>query len=129
MSKAAKIIGGIVVVVAIIIGLAFTLTADLPKSADAFFALVKDGKTEQAYQSTAQPFRDATTLDQFTTFLEQTGLNDYKTASYNSRAFENDQGRLEGTVSLNDGTDKPIQVDLLKEGGTWKVQGINTKYK
>lgn len=129
MSKAAKIIGGIVVAVAIIAGIAFTLTADLPKSADAFFALVKDGQTEQAYQSTAQPFRDATTLDQFKSFLDQTGLNDYKSASYNSRAFENDQGRIEGTVTLSDGTSKPIQVDLMKENGTWKVQGINTKYK
>ncbi len=128
MKKIPKILGGIVVVVAVIVGIAFTLTADLPKSADAFFALVKDGKTEDAYQSTAKAFQDATSMDQFTTFLEQTGLNQYASASYNSRSFENDQGRLEGTVTLSDGTSKPIQVDLTKENGTWKVLGVNTKY-
>jgi hypothetical protein len=100
-------------------------TAGLPKSANTMFADIKAGKIEQAYTATAKEFQSATTLDQFTAFVQGTKLNMYKSASWTEREVNNNQGILKGTVTLEDNTKLPFEINLIKEDGQWKIFTMN----
>lgn len=100
-------------------------TAGLPKSANTMFADIKAGKIEQAYTATAKEFQSATTLDQFTAFVQGTKLATYKSASWTDREVNNNQGILKGTVTLEDNTKLPFEINLIKEDGQWKIFTMN----
>ena len=93
----------------------------MTKAADQFFSLIQQQKTGEAYQRTAQAFRSSTTLDQFKSFVEQAGLSQYKSSSWNSRSIENDQGTLEGSITSTSGETLPLKIYLVKENNEWKI--------
>ncbi|HOW97575.1 MAG TPA: hypothetical protein P5567_06525 [Kiritimatiellia bacterium] len=124
MKKMGTILLGIVVVVAILIALLFFATSGLPKAADEFFSLVREGKVGEAYLATAAEFRAATGEEEFSAFLRDSALGQYASASWPTRAIENNRGRLEGTVTTRDGGQIPVELDLVKEGGAWKILNL-----
>lgn len=89
------------------------------------FADLKAGKVEQAYTTTAKEFQAATTLEQFKGFVQDTKLATFKNASWTERTVENNQGFLKGTVTLNDGTKLPFEINLIKEDGNRKIFSLN----
>ena len=114
----------IVVILAVIVGVALFATSDLPKAADALFSLVAQGRVDEAYQSTAAEFRAATSAEDFASFLESTALAGYQSASWTSRSVKNNTGELEGTITTKDGGQIPVTIDLVKEGGDWKILAL-----
>ncbi len=127
MSTAKKILiilGVIIAVIALIIGLAFYLTSNLPRTADSFFSLIAQGKTLEAYKATAKGFQTAMDQDAFNEFLGETDLSNFSSASWSSRSIEGGRGLLEGTVILKDGRTIPLKIELIKENGTWKIFSI-----
>jgi len=52
------------------------------------------------------------------------GLDGFKSASWSSRKIENDRGSLEGTAQCATGGAVPLTIEMIKEGGTWKVLSI-----
>lgn len=115
------ILGIIIAVIALIIGLVFYLTKNLPQSADLFFNLIAQGKTSEAYQSTAKGFQAAMSQDAFDKFLKETNLSDFSGTSWSSRQIEDGRGYLEGTITLRNGEKIPLKIELVKENGVWKI--------
>ena len=121
------ILGIIFVVVGLIIGVVFYLTSGATKSADNFFSLVKEGKTDEAYQSLSQQFKEKTTEEQFEVFIETSSLVDFDSAFWNSRNMSIDTAKLEGTIKTKDDKTIPLELEFVKEDGQWKILSIDVK--
>ena len=55
-----KVLIGILLEIALIVSIVaivFYLTADVPRSGDSYFAVIRDGNAKDAYQSTSRGFR------------------------------------------------------------------------
>lgn len=125
MKKFLKVLGIIVGAIVLIIILAFVFTSGLPKVADTMFADIKAGNVQEAYLATAGQFQSSTTLEQFQAFVQQAGLITFKSASWNEREIANNQGILKGTVTLEDGSKLPLEINLIKEDGERKILNLN----
>ncbi len=100
-------------------------TSGATDATDQFLALVAAGKYTEAYESTASTLQDQQDEETFTKAVQYYGLDDYASASWPSRSVNNNQAALEGTISTKSGGSIPVKVQLLKEGGEWKVLSIN----
>ena len=121
MRKILIVLGSIGLLIGGCVALVFTLTAGLPAAADDFFTAVAQGDMQGAYAQTAIGFQEIVTLPEMVEFMDYTGLDQYESASWYTRSFENEWGYLEGTVTTNKGQSIPLFMDLLKEEDTWKV--------
>ncbi len=124
MKKLLSILGGLLLVVAAIVGIVFSLTAGVTGGADDFFKLVKSGDYKAAYQSTSKEFQKATSEEQFNDFLNQTTMVKFDHAEWTSRSVQNNLGNVEGTVVTTDKAVVPVTMDLVNEDGKWKVLNL-----
>ena len=124
MKRLAKILGGFFVFVILIIAFVFYLTGDMVSSVDEFFSKVKAREFQGAYDDLASGFKANTSLDQLKSFLRSTSLDKYQSASWSSRSFENTVGKLEGSITTESGAVVPLLIQMVKEGGKWKIYGI-----
>ena len=132
MSKGIKIalyvIGGFVAFVALIIGVAFYATSGPVKAVDANLLLLRQGKIEEAYKATAKDFQNAVDFETYQKFLsDYPSFKNNKSASYSSRAVENDTATLQGTLTANDGGATPVEFKLVKENGEWRILSMEVK--
>jgi hypothetical protein len=102
-----------------------TATGGAAEEADRFFTLLGQGKVTEAYQSTATAFRGQQNEEDFTRVVKELGLNDYASASWSNRSVRNNQATLKGTVQTKSGGSIPLEVNLVYEGGQWKVLNFN----
>ncbi len=117
----------LVVIVAIVF-VALQATKGVVKAADQFFLFLKNSQVEEAYASTAKEFQAATSLQEFKAFLEFTAIGKFDRASWSTRSVNNNTGKLIGSVHTKDGGVIPVEVELVKEEGKWKVISL-TKQK
>lgn len=118
---------GILIVLVVIVAIVLVVmqaTKGISRAADQFFALLKDGQVEEAYASTAKEFQAATSLDEFQAFLKSTAIGNFDRASWSSRSISNNTGKLEGSIHTKDGGVVPVELALVKEGGTWKILSL-----
>jgi hypothetical protein len=118
---------GIFVVLALIIVIvlvALQATKGVAKSAETFFTLIREGKMEEAYKATAQEFQAATSFETFSQFLEITTLKNFSRASWTTRSINNNLGKLIGSIHTRDGGVVPVEIDLVKEAGQWKILSL-----
>ncbi len=107
-----------------IVVLVFSLTSGAVDAAEAFLALVGQGKYEEAYRSAAPQFRSSQDLGAFRATMQRYGLDKYDSASWSSREITNGRATLEGTVRTTGGGRVPTSVILVKSDGTWLVYGM-----
>ncbi len=112
------------VVIVVVVALAFYMTADMVTATEEFFVTAREGDLPATYGRLSQEFRSATSLEELGSFLQGSSLADYKEASWHSRSYENNVGRLEGTVETREGGKIPIVVTLVKEEDAWKILSI-----
>ena len=124
MKKVLIILFGIFAAIALLIVGVFALTSGMPKVANEFFALTKDGKDEQAWALLSEEFQKATNREELKSFLEEIGLTGVTGTTWNSRAFENRLGEIKGTVKTESGREIPLEVDFFKEKDGWRIQYI-----
>lgn len=124
MKKLLSILGGLVLVVVAIVAAVFALTSGVTGGADDFFKLVKSGEYKAAYESTSKEFQKATSMEQFTDFLNQTTMVKFDHAEWTSRSMQNNLGNVEGTVVTTDKGVVPVTMDLVNEDGKWKVLNL-----
>jgi hypothetical protein len=114
----------LLVVVGAILVAVFLLTGGVTKSADAFFTLIRDGKAKDAYLSASREFQASASEDAFATFLKDSSIADYESATWSSRSVTNNIGELEGSIKTRAGAVVPIKIKLVKEDGRWKIHAI-----
>lgn len=117
----------VLILIVVIVLVALQATRGVAKSANEFFTLIKDGKFDQAYNSTAKEFQASTSLEVFTQFLEMTTLKDFSKARWTTRSINNNLGKLIGSIQTREGGTIPVEIDLVKEEGRWKILSLTRK--
>ncbi len=113
----------LIVIVALVL-LVFQATKGLTGASREFFSLVEKGKVEEAYISTAKEFQAATSLEEFRGFLEYTTLDKFEQATWETRSISGNTGKLIGSIKTRDGGVVPLEIDLVKEEGRWKILSL-----
>jgi hypothetical protein len=132
MSKSTKIIvgvlGGFVVFIGLIIGLAFWATSGPVKAVESHLDLLKSGNIQAAYDATAKDFKTAVPLTDYQQFLiAYPAFKNYQSVSFSSREINNDQATLQGDIKAADGGKTPVEIKLVNENGAWRILSIQVK--
>ena len=95
------------------------------RSAEAFLALLAQGKNAEAYASGATTLRSLQDRAMFDAAVKTLGLDGYASISWTSFNITNNSvATLNGTITTKTSGTIPIVATLVKEGD-WKVQGIS----
>jgi hypothetical protein len=125
MKKAFKWIVVIAAAIALIIVVVFSLTADLPKVAEAFFKTAQGEHFADVQKYLGSGFLAATPINELKTFLRDSQLMEYQSASWPSRSIRSGEGEIEGTITTKKGGRVPLKMYFVKENSTWKIHRIN----
>jgi hypothetical protein len=121
-----KVLIGIAVFIVGVIALAMWATSGIVKVAEDQLALMKAGDIAGAYALTSGTFKQATSLEVFTDFVNAYPvLAKNASVSFSERQIDGIQGYLYGSVTAEDGTTMIIEYELIKENGQWAIVGIN----
>lgn len=101
-----------------------TMTQPVVAASEQFLVLLAEGKTDEAYASTADSFRGQLDEASFRTAVRRLGLTEYASASWHNRRFHNQEGAVEGTVTTKNGGAKPVSIQLVHEDSEWKVIAV-----
>ena len=117
-----KVVLGIVVFIFGVIALAMFATSGLDKPVQQHFSALRAGDVVGAYSQLAVATRQQNTLDDFKGLLASNPALTHVTGnSFTSRSTTNGQGHLEGALDLEGGGKLPVEVNLVKENGGWKI--------
>lgn len=119
-----KVLLGIIIVIVVIIVAIFSFTSGMTKTADGFFAAVRKGDMEQAYNYTSPDFKAGTSKAELASFLHTNALDKVTGTSWGSRSFNGRTGKLEGSLTIATGGVIPIKIDLTKDTDGWKIFAI-----
>ena len=120
----AGIAGFICFFVLIIAILVFAITS-MTDSARSQLHALQEGNVEKAYSFTSLEFQKTTSLDEFKKYVQQhPQLANSRSVSFTERSFVNDSGLIKGTLKDKDGSTIPIEYQLKKENGVWKIQAM-----
>jgi len=125
MSKIFKIVGGLVVVIALAISAVFLMTSGLASRADDFFTKVKSGEYPAAYEMLSDDFKATTTQEQLQQFLQANALTTFKESTWNNRSISGSRGELIGSITTESGGVVPVSIAFVKGGDEWKIYGIS----
>lgn len=121
-----KVLIGIVVFIIGVIALAMWATSGIVKVAEEQLSLIKSGDINGAYALTSGTFKQATSLEVFTEFVNAYPvLSKNASVSFTERQVEGVQGYLYGTITAEDGTTMVVEYELIKENDAWRIVGIN----
>ena len=128
MKKGCMIAAGVglvlLLILSAIIYFIFQLTAPITTAGEKFLNTLGTGATEAAYNMASASLRTGQSQEDFTRAVKAYGLNDYQSASWANRKITNDRGYLEGTATTKAGGAVPLTIEMINEGGTWKVLTI-----
>ena len=123
-----KILGGVVVFIILAVGLAFYFTAGIVEAVEKQLALLRQGDIKGAYSLTCKDFQKATSLEQFTAFVKQyPSLSQNQGHTFTTRSIENNIGTVKGTLTAQDGAVTPVEFQLVKEQGEWRILFIEVR--
>jgi hypothetical protein len=91
-------------------------------------AALRTGNIEQAYAYTSSEFQKSVSVDQFKNFVgSYPQLHDNVDSTFSNVEFKDNNGAINGTLSMKDGAAIPVDMEVVNENGQWKVNGINVK--
>lgn len=113
----------VIVVVAGILAVVWSLTAAPEAVVREFTAAVAAGDHARAHTYLAAPLREATPLDAFEADVRASpSMFDIVETTFTDRSFDFSEGvRLGGTVTTRAGTTLPASFTLVREQDTWKI--------
>lgn len=89
---------------------------------------LRAGNIQEAYSYTSKDFQKSTSMNEFKKFLNRyPSLKTNKSSFFNVRKVENSTGFVQGTLTSKDDAKTPIEYQLIKEDGQWKILGITVK--
>lgn len=119
-----KVLLGIAVAIALAVAVAFYFTSGVAKTGDEFFAAVVSGEKEKAYGTLSDAFRASTPEDELAAFLSANGMDKVSDVGWSSRSVSGGRGSLAGTLATTEGGSIPVEIDLIKEKGRWKIYAL-----
>lgn len=96
----------------------------MTEAADGFFAALRARDYPAARAFMAEEFQASTSDAELAALVERSALSSYKAAHWSSRSRENGRGRLSGTLETATGGSIPMELSLVKEGGSWKIYAL-----
>lgn len=117
----------LVVLILVLLGLVlvFGMTSGMVNTADGFFRAAAGEDFSKAKPFLAEGFLAETSLEDLQVFMRQTGLGEYKKASWGERSVSSKGvGELDGTVETKAGGILPVHVTFVKEKGAWKILAL-----
>lgn len=105
-------------------GYVFFKTEEVANSVENFLILLAQDKIEQAYMSTAAPFKSLVTQADFAREIRRLGLQDNSSATWTSRELGGGKAVLKGSVVTKQRASIPLTLTLIKEEGKWKILNI-----
>ncbi len=121
------VLGSAVAVIAAIIGVVFYATSGMTGAADRFFEIARGGEQAEMYALTSAELRNSTSAEQLAGFIKANRFDQVAETSWSSRSIENGLGSLEGALTLDDGGVVPLSLQLVEEGGDWKISFIKLR--
>jgi hypothetical protein len=120
-----KVLVGMVLLIAGLVGLAVLVTADLLVPVEAHLDALRNGEIQRAYSQTTAAFQAATPLSDYQQFVvAYPELQEHQGFTVESRGFEGSEGRVMGFLNYGDTKLAKIEFLLLEEGDHWKIQGF-----
>lgn len=119
-----KVLLGIVGAIVLLVAAAFYFTSGVTKTGDDFFTAVGSGDMNKAYAALSNDFRSGTSETELAAYLAANGMDKVTDTSWGARSVKNGRGSLTGTLTTADGGSIPVEVDLVKEDGQWKIFAI-----
>ncbi|MBE9180666.1 hypothetical protein IQ268_19070 [Oculatella sp. LEGE 06141] len=119
-----SILGIVVLIWLLIAGSILLVTKGLPKAINHFFAAIVTGNLDAAYAMTTPNFQKRTSKKQFTKFVKANRLKHHKRVQLPLFNVEGDWCPLDLTVELTSGEQVPLYVELVKDGKTWAIDGL-----
>lgn len=123
----AIVLGSAVAVIAAIVGVVFYATSGMTGAADRFFETARGGGQAEIYALTSAELRNATSPEQLSGFIKANRFDQVAETSWSSRSIENGLGSLEGSLTLDDGGVIPLSLQLVQEGGDWRISFIELR--
>ena len=121
-----KILIGVVAFFVLVIGSAFFLTSGLVEPIDRQLAAIKAGNIKAAYSETSIAFQKSNSLERFAGFVKANpALAQVKDRTFTKRSVEGSSGKVTGTLETADGSVIPIEYQLVKESGAWRILSIH----
>lgn len=121
-----KILIGVVVFIAGVVGLAYFATSGLDAPVERHLSALAGGNVEAAYAETSVAFQQSTSLEQYKAFVERYPvLKNISGHTFLERTIENGVGTLKGKLTTPDGGVVPVEFKLVKENDAWKILGIS----
>jgi hypothetical protein len=123
-----KIMGGVIAFILLAVGLGFYFTAGMVGVVDQQLEFLRQGDIKGAYGLTSKDFQKATSLEQFTAFVKQyPSLSQNQGHTFTTRTIENNIGKVKGTLTAKDGAVTPVEFQLVKEQGAWRILFIKLR--
>ena len=123
-----KILGGVFAFIILAVGLAFYFTAGMVGVVEKQLALLRQGDIKGAYGLTCKDFQKATSPEQFTAFVKSyPSLSQNQGHTFTTRSIENNIGTVKGTLTAKDGAVTPVEFQLVKEQGEWRILFIEVR--
>lgn len=121
-----KFLAGILIFIGLILGIAFYATSGLADAVNDQLSAIRSGDYAKAYSYTSSEYQKKSSLNDFKKFIENSpALKKNERIFINNRKFTNENGFVKGTLTSKDGTSTPIEYELIKEHGEWKILEIN----
>lgn len=124
MKKTLKVVAGIAVVIAVVLGVVFYATSGMTDTADEFFKAVKQQDMAKARGYLAEEFKASTDEAALKAFLSKSAILNFKEASWSKRSVSGGRGELNGSITTETGGNVPIRVVFVKEQDTWKIYAL-----
>ncbi len=104
-------------------GMMYLTTKPPADAAHSALSQLSYGDTDQVYAELADSLRASMTLEDFKAMIQtHPGLADFKDATFWNRKVMNDnRAMLSGVLTTNSGSREPITIELVKQGGRWRV--------
>lgn len=121
-----KIILGILILIALGIGFVLFMShGNISSTTIKQLTLIKNGDIEDAYNMSSTGFKEATSLEVFTAYVNSNPIfNDFKKVSFTENQMKDDTAYLKGIIDGASGGQMSAEYQLVKEDGKWKILAI-----